>query len=186
MTDKEFQDILEPIVGQFIWGARQLTGSFLTLEFGKPTIEFGRVHQPSEKNRFPFNKFERRRVRIKGEYSLFISMSNWKIYADKTELAYDESERNEIKLALQFINGQKLSSITLNTEENLTELKFDLGGKIVISGEWYTDDLNEMWSFYTGTNKVLTYRNDKKISYEKAGMEYGKEKFTEIKEKNLP
>ena len=94
-------------------------------------------------------------------------------------MANDESERNEIEFALRFINGQKLNSIIINTKENITELEFDLGGIIVISGENYAE-INEMWNFYTKSDKVMTYRNDRKISYEKATTEFGKEKFTEI------
>ncbi len=37
-----------------------------------------------------------------------------------------------------------------------------------------------MWNFYTESEKVLTYRNDGKASYENANTEYGKEKFSDI------
>ena len=180
MTEKEIQDILQPIIGQFAWGIKQGYGSFLNLEFGKPKTEFSGIHKPKEENKFPFNEFESRHVTIKGEYSFFIYMSNWKIYAKENELADDESERDEIEFALGFINGQKLNRIIINTKENITKLEFDLGGKLMISGENYADEINEMWNFYTKSDKVLTYRNDKKTSYERAKMEFGKEKFTEI------
>lgn len=180
MTEKEFQDILQPIIGQFVWGVKQGYGSFLNLEFGKPKTEFSGIHKPKEKNKFPFNEFESRHVTIKGEHSFFIYMSNWKIYAKENELAHDESERDEIEFAVGFINGQKLNSIKINTKENITELRFDLCGILVISGENYADEINEMWNFYTKSDKVLTYRNDRKTSYEKAKTEFGKAKFTEI------
>ncbi|VAV85951.1 hypothetical protein MNBD_BACTEROID02-925 [hydrothermal vent metagenome] len=117
---------------------------------------------------------------MKGEHSFFVYMSNWKIYAKENELAHDESERDEIEFALRFINGQKLNSIIINTKENITELEFDLGGMIVISDENYADEINELWSYYTELDKVLTYRNDRKASYEKIKMEFGKENFTEV------
>lgn len=180
MTEEEIQDILQPIIGQFVWGAKQGYGSFLNLEFGNPKTEFSGTHKPKENNKFPFNKFESRHVTIKGEHSFFVYMSNWKIYAKENELAHDESERDEIEFALRFINGQKLNSIIINTKENITELEFDLGGMIVISDENYADEINELWSYYTELDKVLTYRNDRKASYEKIKMEFGKENFTEV------
>ncbi|MDA9056820.1 hypothetical protein N9K49_03165 [Flavobacteriaceae bacterium] len=180
MTGEKIQDILQPIIGQFVWGVEQGYGSFLNLEFGNPKTEFSGIYKPKEKNKFPFNKFENRHVKIKGEHSLFIYMSNWKIYARENELAHDESERDEIEFALGFINGQKLNKIIINTNKNITELEFDLGGIIVISDENYADEINELWNFYTESNKVLTYRNDRKASFEKAKTEFGKEIFTEI------
>ncbi|NJB36627.1 hypothetical protein [Croceivirga sp. JEA036] len=180
MTEKEIQDILLPIIGQFVWGVKQGYGSFLNLEFGKPITEFSRIHKPKGENKFPFNEFESRHVTIKGEHSFFICMSNWKIYAKGNILAHDESERDEIKFALGFINGQKLNSILINTKENITELEFDLGGILVISGKNYADEINEMWNFYTESEKVLTYRNDRKATYGKATTEYGKEEFSKV------
>jgi hypothetical protein len=180
MTEKEIQDILQPIVGQFVWGVKQGYGSFLNLEFGKPKTKFSGIHKPKEENKFPFNEFESRHVTIKGEHSFFIYMSNWKIYAKENELAHDESERDQIEFALRFINGQKLNSIIINTKENITELEFDLDGLLVISGENYADEINEMWNLYTKSDKVLTYRNDRKTSCEKEKTEFGKEKFTKI------
>lgn len=180
MTEKEIQDILHPIIGEFIWGAKQKYGSFLNLEFGKPKTEFSKVYKPKEKNKFPFDEFEHRHITIKGEHSFFIYMSNWKIYAKENELAHDESERDEIEFALSFINGQKLISLIINTKENITELKFDLGGIIVIFNQNYADEIYEMWNFYTESDKVLTYRNDKKVSYEMTKTEFGTEKFTDV------
>ena len=180
MKEKEIQDILLPIIGQFVWGAEQGYGSFLNLEFGNPKTEFSGIHKPKGENKFPFNEFENRHVKIKGEYSFFIYMSNWKIFAKDNELAHDESKRDEIEFALGFINGQKLTKVIINANENITELEFDLGGIIVISDENYSDELNELWNFYTVSDKVLTYRNDRKATYEKSKTEFGKEKFTEV------
>ncbi|MCP4141633.1 MAG: hypothetical protein GY755_15390 [Chloroflexi bacterium] len=180
MTEKEIQDVLLPIIGQFVWGAQRGYGSFLNLEFGNPKTKFSGIHKPKEENKFPFNEFENRHVKIKGEYSFFIYMSNWKIYAKDNELAHDESEREEIEFALGFINGQKLNKVIINANKNITELEFDLGGIIVISDEHYSDEINELWNFYTKSEKVLTYRNDRKVTYEKTKTEFGKEKFTEI------
>ncbi len=180
MTKKEIQNILQPIIGQFVWGAKQGYGSFLNLEFGNPKTEFSGIHKPKEKNKFPFNEFESRRLTIKGEHSFFIYMSNWKIYAKENELAHDESERDEIEFALGFINGQKLNNVIINTKENITKLEFDLGGIIVISDENYADEINELWNFYTHSDKVITYRNDRKASYEKTKTEFGEEIFTEV------
>ena len=183
MNEKEIQNIFQPIIQQFVWGAKQGYGSFLSLEFGNPKTELGAIHKPSEKRKFPFNEFEHRNVSVKGDFTFFITMSNWKIYANKTELAYDESERDEIEFALGFINGQKLMNVTIDPQKNFTELEFDLGGSIKISNEKYDYDINEMWDFYTESDKVLTYRNDRKISFGKADTELGKEKFTKINEK---
>lgn len=182
MNERKIQSIFEPIIGQFVWGSKQSYGSFLHLEFGNSKVELGSKHNPNIKNKFPFNEYEYRQVNIKGEYTFFISMANWKIYANKVELAHDESSRKNIEFALNFINGQILSEVIINSKEKNTELKFDLGGSIIISNENYNCEINEMWNFYTKSDKVLTFRNDSKISFEKANSEFGTEKFTEIKE----
>lgn len=183
MTEKEIQNIIEPIIGQLVWGVKQGYGSFLSLEFGNPKIDFSGIKKPLDKGRFPFNNFENRHVTIKGDHTFFVNMANWKIYANESELAYDESERNEIEFALSFINGQKLKKVIIDSNQKTTEFEFDLGGIIKISNENYSDEINEMWNFYTESEKVLTYRNDGKACYENAKNEYGKDKFKEITEK---
>jgi len=160
MTEKEIQDILQPIIGQIVWGVEQGYGSFLNLEFGNPRTKISEVYKPNKKNKFPFNKFNSRDVTIEGDYSFFIYMSNWKLYAKEKELACDKSERDEIEFALGFINGQKLLKVTINTKENITKLEFDLGGIIIITDEDYTDEINEMWIFYTKSEKIMAYQND--------------------------
>jgi hypothetical protein len=183
MTISDIQEIFKPIIGQIVWGVEQGYGSFLNLEFGNPKIELSQVQKPKKEKKFPYNSFESRLVSVKGEQSFFVYMSNWKIYANNKELAYDESLRDDIEFALMFINGQKLQTIQIDSTNNTTELRFDLGGIIRITNETYNDEVNEMWNFYTESDKVLTYRNDRKFSFEKADIDYGTQKFSEIKGK---
>ncbi len=142
MTEKEIQDILQPIIGEFVWGAKQGYGSFLSLKFGNPKTVFSGIKKPLEKGKFLFNNFENRHVTIKDGYTFFVNMANWKIYADKSKLAYDESERSEIEFALSFINGQKLKKVIIDSNQKITEFEFDLGGIIKISNKNYSDEIN--------------------------------------------
>jgi hypothetical protein len=177
MTGTDIHKIFEPIIGGFVWNAEQGHGSFLHLEFGSPKIEISTEQKPNQENEFPYNSHDSRNVTIKGEYSFFVYMSNWVIYAKNTELAYDESSRDTIDYALNFINGQKLLEIEINPNNSITKLNFDLGGSIKITNDTYSDELNEMWIFYTNSETALTFRNDGKIAFEKTNVEFGSEKF---------
>ncbi len=183
MSEAEFQDIFKPIIDQVVWGAEQGYGSFLTLEFGLPKIGLSSVRKPSADSKFPFDTFDSRDVTIKGEHSFLLFMSNWKILAGKTELAYDESNREKISFALSFIEGQKLQTITVEPRNNTTVLQFDLGGVISISNEDYGDDLHEMWKFHTNNERILTYRNDRKAWFGEGIKEPMMESYSEVKYK---
>lgn len=119
-------------------------------------------------------------IKIDKESSFFIYMSNWRIINSQTELAHDESNREQIEKALNFLTGKPFRKIILKSDENITELYFDLDYRVIISNENYDDDINEMWNFYTKSDYVLTYRNDHKIAFEKSNTEFGKSIFKNI------
>ena len=119
-------------------------------------------------------------IEIDENSTFFIYMSNWKIIKNQTELAHDESTREQIERALNFITGKTFKEIILRSEQNTTELHFDNDYRIIISNENYNDDINEMWNFYTKSDYVLTFRNDHKIAFEKSNTQFGKSIFKNV------
>ena len=119
-------------------------------------------------------------IELGNDCCFFINMCNWTIFSNNVELAFDESNSEEIEKALSLFYNQKINKIILRPDENVTEIDFSFGGKILLSNKTYIDDVYEMWSYYTNTGYVLTYRNDQKIAYEMSTTEFDKSMFIAI------
>lgn len=149
--NKELYDFLFPFIGLPVWGSSKGHGSFVTFNLGKPSVEL--------------TKFEKR---TKGELYIWLYCCNWRIINIDEELAHCESKDKRIDKAVEFIDGQKLMSINIDSEKLRMIFDFDLGGRIYVwNNESYGEDtdlvmmrnqkewlsFNNDHSFYIGNEK---------------------------------
>ena len=147
LTDNSF----DMLMGKPIWGIERTIGTFLNLEFGNPRLQFREPKTKSES--LPSNiarAFTRRRVFLKGEWSLWVEDCHWKISSGSFQLSdyeigmrnqkSDYSDLNDLILDL---NGQILTGSKIDFAKNSVEFKFDLGAiiqlecsQIAESTEW--------------------------------------------------
>lgn len=138
------------MLGLPAWGVKQGHGSFLTFEFGEPTLHI-------EERNSPKRGFSRS-VYVRGQWYLWIYCCHWRIFQDGTELAWSENDDNVIARATATLSGQKLIGIGVTPDDGRSVFTFDLGGTLET---WpYGDDPStEQWIVMTDT-EAFEYRAD--------------------------
>jgi hypothetical protein len=141
---------LEPIVGVPVWGVKQGHGSFLTFEFGEPTLEV-RERQSAEKGL-------RRLTYVQGQSHLWIYCCHWRAMQDDEQLAWSEDTNDLIDRAAATLDGQKLLAVSVGPKTGQSRFTFDLGGSLET---WpYGDDpTDEQWIIHRGA-ETFAYRAD--------------------------
>jgi hypothetical protein len=147
--------ILNQLRGIPCWNVKQGWGSFLTFEFGNPSLDIGQVRslKPSD----PKSPL-RRLVTVRGEWHLWIYCCGWRINQDQEVLAEWESKKEEIAAACQALHGQAISDFQFCPSKGTSRFVFDLGG-LLQTGP-YEEDLREQWMLFCPDGNVLTYRSD--------------------------
>jgi hypothetical protein len=130
-------EFVAPILGQIAGGAAKAHGSFLTFEFGSPSLV---VHDHPWRNR--------RSAYARGASSLWIYCCHWRITRTGEQLASSEHDAATIDRAVACHNGQRLDAIAVDPSNGRTHFHFDLGGAL---DTWpYGDDANEeQWGIST-------------------------------------
>src|SRR5579863_10513423 len=106
--NKDFHNVFKNIIGKPCWAVKPGHGTSLTLEFGEPYLE---VREP-QAARTPVSKklranLARRRVRVVGEWHVWICFSDWALYR-KGKPVGDSSTKRSMQRAVDFLDGQKL------------------------------------------------------------------------------
>jgi len=164
MSPDFIEGIFAKLYGVPCWNVQQGWGSFITFEFGTPTLEIGKVIERSP-NEGP-RSHARRLVKPRGEWCLWIYCCGWQIAQDGNVLAANESTRDCIAGACNTLNGQALTTFTCKASKGRSRFSFDLGGKLNTGP--YDDELLEQWMLYCPDGSVLTYRSDGAFSYGRA------------------
>lgn len=143
----ENSNILErcfnPVYGRPCWNVRHGYGSFLTMEFGEPSLRF---REPSEKLRH-------RLVIPRGQWHLWIYCCNWAIHHDEVALASSDSSTSEIEKAVAFLDGQLLCEISAGAKTGDWKFVFDLKGSLSTSPY---DEISDQWMLFEPDGQVLT------------------------------
>lgn len=162
----KIDDIFKPLIGKPCWQVQQGYGSFLTFEFGEPQLRIQEPRQASEQASEKLRRrWARRSIYVSGEWHFWIYICDWNIFLKDEELANSSSTRKTIKTALLEIDGQALTSVTIN-KSFICVFEFDLGGKLEIIPNYsdYEKD-SDLWLLYEPSGYVFTLRADGKYNY---------------------
>ena len=158
-------DIFQPIYGKPCWQVEQGYASFLTFEFGEPYLEITEPREPSKEASEKLRKrWARRNVFVHGQWHLWIYISDWRLFHQGQELAHSESTRKVIRKALLELDGQKLTSVTVNKSYG-SIFEFDLGGRLEVLPMDEFEKTAELWLLYEPSGDVFTLRADGKYSH---------------------
>lgn len=148
------QDVVAPLIGQPLWGARQGYGSFITLEFCAPELIVNEWQSASGELR--------RQAYVRGRWHVWIYCCAWRFTAHGEPVAWSEDSRDTIARATAMLDGQKLTGLSLNPNAGTTRFTFDLGGQL---DTWpvHGDPTEEQWFIY-GPERVFAYRADGRCS----------------------
>lgn len=155
--------IVTKLYGKPCWGVRPGFGSFLTLEFGCPHLE---VREPIIADTHVSAKvgksLTRRGVYVHGDWHLWIYCCDWAVFSGRS-LIGDCSSKRRIRLAAEFLNGQKLTHFSISATKVRCVFRFDLGG--ILKTMPY-DSESEQWLLYDPSRKVLSVRADRRYKHE--------------------
>ncbi|MGH1490669.1 MAG: hypothetical protein ACRBK7_14980 [Acidimicrobiales bacterium] len=150
--------------------------SFLTLEFGEPQLQIDSeprelTHHPVDGERFIVR---RRLVQLHGEWHLWIYVCDWVLTVDGRELARSDSDDLTIHISLDVLNGQALSSVSVEPDSGSCVFRFDLG--CVLSTmpspvEDYGHDTVDQWIFFQPSGETLSFRSDRSFEIEQPLVE---------------
>lgn len=170
MNTADFAQAWTAVYGHPVWSVKKGHGSFLTLEFGSPTLQIIREPRAVSPGISAQVQMQRRRrlVTVTGQWHLWIYCCHWSITWDGSEIAHSESPGNMIESAAEQLDGQLLVSVRRGDKLGAWVFAFDLGGEL---HTWpYGDDATEeQWFLYerdSGRDRVLAARADGQCSYE--------------------
>jgi hypothetical protein len=103
----------------------------------------------------------RRRVRVHGEWHLWIYCCDWEVLSGSKRIG-DRSTKPKIHRAAQFLNGQKLIRFSISPRRVRCVFEFDLGA--ILKTRPY-DKEGEQWLLYEPSHKVLSLRADGRYRY---------------------
>ncbi|MCY7279428.1 MAG: hypothetical protein LH610_00760 [Sphingomonas bacterium] len=141
---------LEPMIGVPAWGVKRGHGSFLTFEFGEPSLVV-EERQSAEKGL-------RRSTYVQGQSHLWIYCCHWRAMQDDQQLARSEDTNDLMDRATATLYGQKLMAVSVGAKTGHSRFTFDLGGSLET---WpYGDDrTDEQWIVHRGA-EAFAYRAD--------------------------
>lgn len=139
------------LIGLPSWNVRQGHGSFLTLDFGEPSLE---IREPNLNAKSAV--FHRRRVTVIGSYHIWIEQCNWLIKNEGKIHADSEFSKEVIDKALSQIDGSHLVEVEIDPENKTSVFSFEFGSKIVMTAYLESDQEDPIWHLHT-PNKTLSY-----------------------------
>jgi len=160
------ESMFRPIYGLPCWNVQSGYGSFLTLEFGDPSLV---IDEPQTTRLFRSlrvrRQFARRHVSVRGAWHLWIYCCEWRVTTNGKLIGDSDPEgstKRRIKRGAAELDGQKLLQVSVNPADQSTVFEFDLGSRLATKP--YNSD-SEQWYFSEPNGMVLTYRADGKYSH---------------------
>ena len=156
-------ELFQPLIGVPSWNVKKGYGSFLTFEFGNPSLSIREPRDTLNSNPRVRQILARRCVTVRGRWHLWVYCCDWRISMGRESLAHNESTDEEIAAACIELDGQAIQNVTCESKIGRTHFHFDLGG--VLETSPYDDELLEQWMLYLPDGNVYTYRSDGAASF---------------------
>lgn len=160
----QVEQLLHPLVGQYVWGVDWDSQLSLRMNFGSPRL---RVHKPLS------SRPNERIVLARGTWWLWAYFALWKIsfngeLAAKGGTSKSRSSFKRIVRATTQLSGQVVTSVRVKPKSGKLILSFDLGGQLILR-PIDRRKMQDVWLFYGGEDDpILTVRSDGKFSYGKS------------------
>lgn len=155
-TFEKIDELLQGLVGQFVWGVRSGVDTFITMGFGEPHRVVYEPIQASEGSSAVVKKIlARRRISIKGDVSLFVRDSRWSISTKNAAVNWESDAALIREMIVNHLDGQKLLSAVRRADD--TVLEFDFGTTLRLGKSMFpTDMTSALWLIgLWGNSKVV-------------------------------
>lgn len=164
MADR-VEAVFRPLFGKIAWQVKKGHGSFLTFEFGSPSLIIDEPVAPRSNRTDRENRaLARRRITPRGEWHLWIYCCDWEIEDHGSPLAHSESPDAAINDAAKFLDGQILIAVSVAPDSSTT-FQFDLGG-VLKTSPWPEEEAVEQWMLYEPSGHVFTIDSSARYSHQ--------------------
>src|SRR5208282_6007501 len=136
-TVVDIRQYFQPVFRTAPWKVKLGVGSFLTFEFGPRVRAHGHV---------------------RGQWHLWIYLSNWKLFRGNRQLVDSDADRKLIAVSTRRLEEKALTNLDFNAHTQETTFFFD-DFRLVVSPADYLDrpdDRDNYWMFFMPENEVLT------------------------------
>ena len=162
ISSQEAEPFWSAIRGKYCWNVAAGIGSFFTMEFGSPellvreALDADRLRQvQSERSRAHLS---RRKVIVKGEWSLWIYQCAWRILVGGSEACTSSTDRGAMDSCLREVDGRTLERLRVEPSTAMTFFYFE-GGLVLECGPSEPSD-GSQWILSFADGAVLSYTND--------------------------
>ncbi len=164
MSDNAIIDaVFSPVYGQICWNAKHGYGSFLTMEFGEPSLKI--IESRPELARAGLSKYHtRRHVYVRGDWHFWIYCCEWQVTTNGEIIGDSDIQgktKERIQKAAYELDGQKLLRVSVNPADGTSVFEFDMGSRLETKPY---DDSNQ-WKLFEPSGYVFLYRADGKYSH---------------------
>jgi hypothetical protein len=154
---QKIDELLQRLMGEFVWSVKRGYGTFLTMEFGSPHLVIREPVKSTSESASVASLLGRRNVSIIGDSSLWIRNSHWAIFT-KDAVADLNSSDVIVQEMLRNLDGQKVSAIHRADD---TILEFDLGATLRLGKSIFpTETTSVLWTLGQFENSSITLLND--------------------------
>ena len=131
MHSKIIKRHLKPIVGKPCWGVWLGYGSYLALNFGKPSLDVRNPKKLENTSSRIKKIFARRHVSVWGEWTISFECCDWLVYHGAKYIGGTQSKKSMLK-GIREIDGQTIESVEVFLKERVCVFRFDIGGLLKI------------------------------------------------------
>jgi hypothetical protein len=151
---KLIKRLIKPVLNQVSWGVQWDRQLNLELSFGDPVIRIREPYTPKRKSKVVRDSASRRLVRVKGKWWLWIFCATWKLRVNSKISASSASATKQKIIALNWLDGQRLTDVKINRKNGTTVFEFDLGARLRVERLEYDD--SDIWTLYFPNGMVLS------------------------------
>ena len=165
MTPKRKRGIPGPfkeLVGKPCWSVKWDVDLGFELNFGAPHLEVREPHESAAPNASARRAASYRQIVVRGQWWLWSLGGNWRVTQRDAMPVTGSTPWPRMCRSLCDLDGQKLTSGSINRRTGATELRFDLGGVVEMWGSKFPD--RQIWSLYGPSRQIITVSTDGSIA----------------------
>ena len=170
-----------PLYGLPCWNVKPGHGSFLTLDFGEPRLEFREPREAEHSRSLKIkNLYARRLVTLHGDWHLWVYCCYWNFFLNGRFVGDSNSEKGIQKTVVE-LNGQKLVRATANQLPGHSVFEFDLGGRLTTRPyDKSYEGPSIQWMLFEPSGDVLSLRGDGLYSHQPGSTPPNEERWQSL------
>jgi hypothetical protein len=154
--------ILQPVIGQPIWGVKRSHGSFFLAEFG-PVREI--LTLPAR--RFDNGRMVAERQVPRGRWSLMVELCRWRIEVGQAATSDLDADHAHMQAVMSALDGTSIRSIEIDPD--VLTLHFSNDRRMTLGPAAYvlTGDTGSQWVIFFPDGSKLSRETDGRLSHER-------------------